>query len=63
MCPECMAGPRVCSTLWDVAGWATKGKLLWVALGAKCITSVWIGYHVAELVVIRLGRQNRGRGL
>ena len=27
--------------------------------GARCI-SVWIGYHVAELVVIRLEWQNRG---
>ena len=33
-------------------------------MGARCITSVWIGYHVAELAVIRLGWQNRGaRGL
>ena len=31
-------------------------------MGARCITSVWIGYHVAELAVIRLGRQNRGLG-
>ena len=29
-------------------------------MGARCITSVWIGYHVAELAVIRLGQQNRG---
>ena len=33
-------------------------------MGARCVTSAWIGYHVAELAVIRLGRQNRGvRGL
>ena len=51
---------RVCSTLWDVAGWATQGKLWWV--GARCITSVWIGYHVAELAVKRVGHQNRGLG-
>ena len=28
--------------------------------GCKMFTSVWIGYHVAELAVIRLGRQNGG---
>ena len=28
-------------------------------MSARCITSVLIGYHVAELAVIRLGRQNR----
>ena len=27
-------------------------------MGARCIISVWIGYHVAELAVIRLGQQN-----
>ena len=33
-------------------------------MGARCITSVWIGYHVAELAVIRVGRQSKGaRGL
>ena len=31
-------------------------------MGARCITSVWIGYHVAKLAVIRLGKQNRGGG-
>ena len=31
-------------------------------MSARCITSVLIGYHVAELAVIRLRRQNRGGG-
>ena len=29
-------------------------------MDARCFTSVWIGYHVAELAVIRLGWQNGG---
>ena len=29
-------------------------------MSARCITSVLIGYHVAELAVIRLRQQNRG---
>ena len=31
-------------------------------MGARCITSVWIGYHVAELAVIRLGGRTEGGG-
>ena len=34
-------------------------------MGARCITSVWIGYHVAELAVILLARaaEQRAKGL
>ena len=31
-------------------------------MDARCITSVWIGYHVAELALIRRGWQSRGLG-
>ena len=31
-------------------------------MSARCIISILIGYHVAELAVIRLRRQNRGGG-
>ena len=31
-------------------------------MGARCVTSVWIGYHVAELAVIRLGGRTEGGG-
>ena len=59
ICPECITGCVAHCELW-LGRQPIVGCGGWVP--GVAITSIWIGYHVAELAVIRLGWQNRGLG-